>query len=71
MVKAKKKAAQTRKTATYTLNQHFENLDASILELFNAIRDHIISLDSSIEEGSTVILMDKGISHHEKKVLHF
>lgn len=50
MVEAGKKAALTRKTATYTLEQHFEHLDNSILDLFNAIRDYIISLDSSIEE---------------------
>ena len=50
MVEAGKKAALTRKTATYTLEQHFENLDNNVLELFNTIRDFIISLDSSIEE---------------------
>ena len=50
MVEAGKKAALTRKTATYTLEQHFENLDDNILELFNATRDYIISLDSTIEE---------------------
>ncbi len=50
MVEAGKKAALTRKTATYTLEQHFENLDSNVLELFNAIRDYIISLDSTIEE---------------------
>jgi predicted transport protein len=47
MVEAGKKAALTRKTATYTLEQHFENLDDNILELFNATRDYIISLDST------------------------
>jgi len=50
MVEAGKKAALTRKTATYTLEQHFENLDDNILELFNSIRDFIMSLDSFIEE---------------------
>lgn len=50
MVEAGKKAAITRKTATYTLEEHFENLDLNLLELFNSIRDFIISLDSSIEE---------------------
>ncbi|TAK41662.1 MAG: hypothetical protein EPO28_08350 [Saprospiraceae bacterium] len=50
MVEAGKKAALTRKTATYTLEGHYENLDASMLELFNAIRDYIVSLDSSIQE---------------------
>ncbi len=50
MVEAGKKAALTRKAATYTIDEHFKNLDESVLELFNAIRDFIVSLDSSIEE---------------------
>ncbi len=50
MVEAGKKAALTRKTATYTLEEHFENLDENILELFNTIRDYIVTIDSSIEE---------------------
>lgn len=50
MVEAGKKAAITRKTATYNLAQHFENLDDNMLELFNITRDFIISIDSSIEE---------------------
>jgi len=50
MVEAGKKAALTRKTATYTLEEHFENLDENILELFNAVRDYIVTIDSSIEE---------------------
>lgn len=51
MVEAGKKAAITRKTAIYTLDQHFENLDSQILELFNLVRDYIVSLDNSIEES--------------------
>jgi predicted transport protein len=50
MVEAGKKAALTRKTATYTFEEHFEILDSSLLEVYNMIRDYIISLDSSIEE---------------------
>lgn len=50
MVQAGKKAALTRKTATYSLEEHFENLDENILELFNTIRDYIVTIDSSIEE---------------------
>jgi predicted transport protein len=50
MVEAGKKAALTRKSATYTLEEHFENLDENILELFNAVRDYIVTIDSSIEE---------------------
>ncbi len=51
MVEAGKKAALTRKTASYTLEEHIENLDENILEVFNAIRDFIVTLDSSIEEA--------------------
>lgn len=51
MVEAGKKAALTRKTGIYTLEEHSKNLDDSLLELFNTIRDYIISLDSTIEEA--------------------
>jgi predicted transport protein len=50
MVEAGKKAAQTRKTATYTLEEHYQNLDNHVLDLFNLVRDYIVTLDSSIEE---------------------
>jgi len=50
MIEAGKKAALTRKTATYTLEEHYNNLDDNILELFNAVRDYIVTLDSLIEE---------------------
>jgi len=50
MVEAGKKAALTRKTAIYTLEKHCEHLDEHILDLFNAVRDYIVTLDSSIEE---------------------
>lgn len=50
MVEAGRKAAITRKTATYTIEQHTEGLGTAMLELFNEIRDFIIELDSSIEE---------------------
>lgn len=50
MVEAGKKAALVRKTATYTLEKHCKNLDEHILNLFNAVRDYIVTLDSSIEE---------------------
>lgn len=50
MVEAGRKAALTRKTGSYTLEQHICNLDESILDLFNTVRDFIIAIDSSIEE---------------------
>jgi predicted transport protein len=50
MIEAGKKAALTRKNATYSLEEHFENLDEDIIDLFNSIRDYIVTIDSSIEE---------------------
>lgn len=50
MIEAGKKAALTRKTAVYSIEEHFENLDNNILELFNEVRDYIVSIDSLIEE---------------------
>jgi len=50
MVEAGKKAAITRKTAIYSVEEHYENLEDSIVELLNSVRDYIVSLDSSIEE---------------------
>ncbi len=50
MVEAGRKAAITRKTATYTIEQHIESLSTVMLELFNEIRDFIVELDASIEE---------------------
>jgi predicted transport protein len=51
MVEAGKKAALTRKTATYTLEEHFEGLNEEMKELFQNIRDFITGLDNSIEEA--------------------
>ncbi|MBD3374850.1 hypothetical protein GF406_07450 [candidate division KSB1 bacterium] len=51
MVEAGKKAALTRKTAVYYIEDHYKYLNKSILDLFNTIRDYIISLDDSIEES--------------------
>ncbi len=50
MVEAGKKAAITRKNGVYTIEEHFDNLDKSLVDLFNTVRDYITSLDSSIEE---------------------
>lgn len=51
MVKAGRKAASTRKSALYTVEEHYKNLESETLDLFNIVRDYIISLDSSIEES--------------------
>lgn len=50
MIEAGRKAAITRKTATYTLEEHIESLNDDLKTLFNEVREYIISLDSSIEE---------------------
>jgi len=52
MVAAGKKAAMTRKTATYTIEQHTSNHSSKkIIKLFNTVREYIIELDTSIEEA--------------------
>lgn len=51
MVEAGKKAALTRKTGSYTIEEHFENLNEEMQELFQAIREYLIGLDNSIEEA--------------------
>jgi predicted transport protein len=51
MVEAGKKAALARKTGVYTVEQHLVGLPQSTLDLYETIRDFIISLDSSIEES--------------------
>lgn len=50
MVEAGKKAAVTRRTGVYTIEEHMEILKGPMIELFNTIRDYIINLQSSIEE---------------------
>lgn len=50
MVEAGRKAAMTRKTGVYTINEHLEKVNPGNLELLNSIREFIVNLDSSIEE---------------------
>ncbi len=50
MVAAGKKAAETKKNATYTIEEHINKVNADLIELLNEIREYIVSLDSSIEE---------------------
>ena len=50
MVEAGRKGAITRKTASYSLEQHLQGLNQGTLDIFNEVRDYIIALDSSIEE---------------------
>jgi predicted transport protein len=51
MVAAGKKAARTRATASYTIDERFAGKPANIVELAHKIRDFIIRLDASIEEA--------------------
>lgn len=51
MVEAGKKGALTRKTGTYTVEEHLEILDDTFRRIFDEIREYIIGLDSSIEES--------------------
>ncbi|MCD4795492.1 MAG: DUF5655 domain-containing protein [Bacteroidales bacterium] len=50
MVAAGKKAAETRKNATYTIDEHIDKVNPDLTELLNEIREYIVNLDSSIEE---------------------
>ncbi len=52
MVEAGKKAAETRKTGVYTIEEHENKIKIGELkELFNEIREFIINLDNSVEEA--------------------
>jgi predicted transport protein len=50
MVEAGKKAAQTRSTGSYRVEEHFEGKPEKIRELAQAIKEYICDLDSMIEE---------------------
>ena len=50
MVQAGKKAAQTRQTGLYTINEHLENCDDKIKKILQDLRDYILSIDETIEE---------------------
>jgi len=50
MIEAGKKAAHTRKTATYTIEEHISRVNKELVELQAEIREYIVNLDSSVEE---------------------
>ena len=50
MVEAGKKAAQTRLNGVYTLEEHEKVMDKKTLELFNDLREYILSINETIEE---------------------
>ena len=51
MVKAGKKAAQTRKMGTYSIEEHMSKVNKNLVNLFNEMREYIINLDNAIEEA--------------------
>jgi predicted transport protein len=50
-VEAGKKAAISRATGVYTVEEHLDVLDKSLLVLANDLRDYSMSLDDSVEEN--------------------
>jgi len=46
-----KKAAITRTTSTYTVEEHFADMPNNIQSLANAVREFVLGLDSTIEEA--------------------
>ncbi len=50
MVAAGKKAAETRRNSTYTVEEHINKMNSGLIDLLNEIRDYIVNLDSGIEE---------------------
>ncbi len=51
MVEAGKKAAETRKTGVYSIEEHLIKLDDSTKEVFRVVRDYILAIDESVEES--------------------
>ena len=51
MIEAGKKAAETRKNAIYTIDEHIDKVNTDLKDLLNEIREYIVNLDTSIEEA--------------------
>ncbi|MDR1114331.1 MAG: DUF5655 domain-containing protein [Candidatus Margulisbacteria bacterium] len=51
MVLAGKKAALTRQTGSYTVEEHLKKIDEKIKSLFQDLREYILTIDESIEEA--------------------
>ena len=51
MVEAGRKAAITRKTGSYTWEEHLEGKPPEIIRLAELVRDYVMSLDPAIEEN--------------------
>jgi predicted transport protein len=50
MVEAGKKAAETARNATYTIDEHLDKLSNDLKLLADEIREYIVNIDTSIEE---------------------
>jgi predicted transport protein len=51
MVEAGRKAAITRQTAIHSIDQHFENVSQPVREIFELVREYILTLDDSVDES--------------------
>jgi len=51
MIAAGRKAAETRRTATYTFVEHLKGKDQTIMEIVTALREYILALAETIEEA--------------------
>jgi predicted transport protein len=50
MVQAGKKAAQTRQTGSYAIEEHLDNCDEKIKKILQDLRDFILGINETIEE---------------------
>ena len=64
MVSAGKKAAQTRLTGSYTVEEHLDGKPEPIKELAQVLREYITGLDSSIEESPKKLYIAYKISQN-------
>jgi predicted transport protein len=51
MVAAGKKAAETKRTATWTVEGHLKDKPAAVVQLFQQVQEFMVSLDPAIEES--------------------
>ena len=69
-VEAGKKAAQTRKTGSYSIEEHVKNKPKNMNNLFLEIQEYIMGLDSAIEEVPNE-LMPTMMERHKEVVMDF
>ena len=51
MVQAGKKAAQTRRTGSYTFEKHLNNIDDKFKKILQDLREFILGIDEAVEEA--------------------